>query len=214
MLKIYGAELSSPANKVRFVANYLNLEYEYIQVKIREGEHRKEEFLKLNPAGKIPVIDDDGFILFESNAICKYLCYKTESELYPQDKIERVVVDQWIDFVTLHVGMAMNRVAFNRLFAPRIGVAIDENSLSEGLKFLNRFLPVVDKQLDGRQFMCTEKISLADIALLSVLDPCELSQVDLTKHPNIHNLRNRLKQEDFYTQCYKEYGQTLKKLER
>jgi len=76
MLKIYGADLSAPANKVRFVANYLGLEYDYVQIKIREGEHRAEQFLKLNPVGKIPVIDDDGFTLYESNAICKYLCDK------------------------------------------------------------------------------------------------------------------------------------------
>ena len=81
MLKIYGADLSSPANKVRFAANALGLEYEYIQVKLRDGEHKKSEFLKINPVGKIPVIDDDGFVLFESGAIAKYLCVKHNSAL-------------------------------------------------------------------------------------------------------------------------------------
>ena len=48
MLKIYGADLSTPANKVRFVANALEIEFEYVQVKIRDGEQRTEEFLKRN----------------------------------------------------------------------------------------------------------------------------------------------------------------------
>src|SRR3989338_5290751 len=95
MLKIYGANLSGPSNKVRMVANYLGLEYEYLQVKIREGENKKEWFLKLNPIGKIPVIDDDGFCLFESNAIVKYLATKNRSSAYPQELKQRAIVDQW-----------------------------------------------------------------------------------------------------------------------
>ena len=79
MLKIYGADLSGPANKVRFVANYLGLKYDYVVVKLREGEHQKPEFLKINPIGKIPAIEDDGFTLFESNAICRYLADKNNS---------------------------------------------------------------------------------------------------------------------------------------
>ena len=64
MLKIYGADLSAPANKVRMTANALGIEYEYIRVSIRDGENRTEEYLKMHPAGKVPVIDDDGFVLF------------------------------------------------------------------------------------------------------------------------------------------------------
>ena len=129
MLKIYGANLSSPSNKVRFVANALGLKYEYIQVKLREGEQRKPEFLKLNPAGKIPVIVDGDFVLSESGAIIKYLCNKNKSSYYPSDLKRRAIVDQWIDYSIIHVGAAMVRVVFNRLFAPIIKTEIDENSL-------------------------------------------------------------------------------------
>jgi glutathione S-transferase len=71
MLIIYGSDFSAPANKVRFVANALGLDYEYKVVRIRDGENKTEEFKKMHPAGKIPVINDHGFILFESNAIIK-----------------------------------------------------------------------------------------------------------------------------------------------
>ena len=153
MLKIYGANLSTPANKVRFVANELGLDYEYIQVKIREGEHRKKEFLSLNPAGKIPVIDDDGIVLFESNAIAKYLVKKHRSSLYPSDLEQQAIVDQWIDFATFHVNAAMNRIVFNRIFANFAKVPVDERSLEDGLKFLGRFLPVVNDQLKKTSYI-------------------------------------------------------------
>jgi len=165
MLKIYGANLSAPANKVRMTANILRLEYEYVQVNIREGEHRTEKYLAINPAGKVPAIDDDGFKLFESDAIIKYLAVSEASTLYPEDIKQRAIIDQWIDFVAIHVGGAMGRVLFNRVFASFAKVPADERSLSDGIKFLGRFLPVIDQQLSQAKYLAGDQFSLADITL-------------------------------------------------
>ena len=72
MLTIYGSDLSGPCNKTRFVANYLGLNYEYRRINLREGEQKQAWFLKINPVGKVPAMEEDGFCLFESAAICKY----------------------------------------------------------------------------------------------------------------------------------------------
>ena len=110
MLTIYGADLSPPSFKVRFAANALALTYEYKKVDLINGENTSEDFLKLNPAGKVPVIQDDGFVLYESNAILKYLAATSESPLYPAGIKQRALIDQWMDFVSHHVATAMNRV--------------------------------------------------------------------------------------------------------
>lgn len=211
MLTIYGSDLSSPANKVRFVANALGLHYEYKRVNLREGEQRKPEFLKLNPAGKVPVIDDDGFILFESNAIIRYLARKQKSALYPSDVQARAVVEQWLDFGSLHVGAALVKVTYNRLFAARLNITPDEKSIQEGLEFLNRFLPVVENQLSNNAYLAGKSLTLADFNLLAILDPTELSGIDLTPYSHIVKWRQNLRQQGFYTQCYKEYGESLQK---
>jgi len=210
MLKIYGADLSTPSNKVRFVANAIGLEYEYQKVKLREGEHRKDWFLELNPSGKIPVIDDDGFVLFESGAIVRHLASKHASPLYSKDIVLRAIIDQWIDFITIHIGMAMNRVVFNRIFAPYAKVEVDQRSLDDGLKFLARFLPVVNNQIGVKEFLIEDELTLADITLLSVLDPCEVAEVDLSSFENIVRWRALLKKMDFYTHCYSDYGEILR----
>ncbi len=211
MLKIYGSDLSGPANKVRFAANALGLKYEYIQVNLREGEQRKPEFQKLNPVGKIPVVDDDGFVLFESNAIIRYLADKNNSPLYPRELKARAVVDQWIDFISSHVGLAFGKVAFNRFFAPRMKMEVDERSLKEGLQWLDRYLPIVNDQLGKNKYIASDKMTIADIALLATLDPAEVASVDLSAYKNIVHWRNALKKQDFYTKCFKEYGELLKK---
>lgn len=209
MLTIYGSDLSSPANKVRFVANYLNLPYEYKLVDLRAGEHRKPEFLKINPVGKVPAIDDGGFLLFESGAIIKYLADKANSSLYPKGLKERAIQDQWIDFLVLHVGGAMQKITYNRIFAPRRNVPVDHASIKEGEEFLARFLPVVEEQLSKNKFIDGSQITLADMTLLAMLDPAEHAQVSFAAYPHIVSWRNNLKQQAFYTKCYKAYGESL-----
>ncbi len=210
MLKIYGSDLSSPANKVRFVANYLGLKYDYIVVKLREGEQNKPEFLKINPVGKIPAIDDDGFTLFESNAICRYLADKQNSPIYPKGLKERAIVEEWLDFGSMHVGAAVSKVVYNRIFAPIRKIEVDERSIKEGLDFLARFLPVVDHQLAKNKYLLGNQITLADFNIFSGLDPVETTQIDIVQYNHIVKWRNELKKQEFYTKCHKEYGEALK----
>lgn len=212
MLKIYGADLSSPANKVRFVAHALGLEYEYIRVSIKDGENRTEEFLRLHPAGKIPVIDDDGFILFESDAICRYLAIKHNSPLYLPDLRQRALIDQWMDFINIHVGGALGKVLFNRVFAPFAKAAVDERAITDGIFLLSKFLPVIDQQIQKKGYIAADKMTLADLALLATLDPAEVAQVTLSPYKNIVRWRDELRQKEFYTRCHKEYGERLKNM--
>jgi glutathione S-transferase len=209
MLKIYGADLSPPSNKVRFVANELGLDYEYISMNLVSGENHSERHLKLHPGGKVPVIDDDGFVLFESNAIIRYLAAKCESPLYPPGAKQRALVDQWADFVSHHIATAVSRVLVNRVFAPFLNQEVDERSLADGLSFLERFLPVVDAPLETRRYLAGGELTLADFNLLSALDPAEVAQVGLSGYMNITRWRQDLMGRDFYTKCHKSYGDVL-----
>lgn len=210
MLTIYGSDLSAPANKVRLAANAIGIKYEYKRIDLRAGGHLKPEFLAINPVGKVPAIDDDGFKMFESNAIIRYLADKNHSPLYPKGLPGRAVVDMWLDFGSMHVGAALSKVIYNRLFAPLRNIPVDENSLQEGLKFLDRFLPVVDGQLVKNKYIAGAKLTLADINLLALFDPCEIANIDLSSYKNIVHWRDALRKEKFYTDCHQEYGATLK----
>ena len=209
MLTIYGADLSGPANKVRFVANYLGLNYEYRRINLREGEQKQEWFLKINPIGKVPAMDDGGFCLFESGAICKYLCDKVGSSLYPKELKQRAIVEQWTDFATVHISVNVTKITYNRLFAVRMGLPVSQESISDGEKFLNQYLPYMEQQLGQHKYLAGAQITLADITLLAAMDPCELSGIDLSKYVKLTAWRNELKAQSFYTKCHKEYGEIL-----
>ncbi len=209
MLKIYGSDLSGPAIKVRLVASYLEIPYEWHPLNLRAGEHKQEWYLKIHPAGKIPAIDDDGFLLFESNACCRYLSAKHASSVYPKDLQRRAIVDQWIDFITLHIGVHLATVAFSRIFAVRLGRPVNEQSLADALKFLDMYLPVVERQLSTQAGVAGQELSLADLVLFSTLEPSEKAEVSLAAYPKIFAWRQALKSQAFYTRCYKEYGEML-----
>jgi len=213
MLIIYGSEVSSPSNKVRFMANLAGVEYEYRSIHLAKGEARTPEFMKKHPAGKVPVIDDNGFVLFESNAILKYLARKYRPELYPSGIEEQALVDQWMDFVSAHVGQAMAKITFNRLLAPLREIEVDQRSLDEGVKFMHRFLPPVENFLEASEdsYFFGRAISIVDVNLLATLDPAEAAGVDLSPYEKLSRWRNRLKQEEFYIRCHRSYEETLQK---
>ena len=210
MLTIYGSDLSGPANKVRFVANDLGLDYEYKRINLREGEQKQPWFLKINPIGKVPAMEDNGFYLFESGAICQYLCDKAGSSLYPKDLKQRAIVEQWTDFVTLHISVNISKITYNRVFAKRMNLPVSQESIQDGEKFLAQYFPQIETRLGSNKYLAGNQLTLADLALLSSLDPCELSEIDLIKYPKMMAWRNNLKQQSFYTKCYKDYGESLK----
>ena len=210
MLTIYGSDLSGPAIKVRLTASFLGIEHKWQALNLREGEQKKEWFLKINPVGKIPAIDDDGFHLFESNSICRYLCDKNNAPLYPKDTHQRAIIDQWIDYSSFHIGANLMPIVYNRVFAPIRGIPVNERAITDGIEFLKQYIPIIENQLSEHKYLVSQTISLADIVLLSLLEPAEVAKVDLSVYPKVSAWRADLRKQSFYTSCCKDYGETLK----
>jgi glutathione S-transferase len=207
MITLYGIGMSNNVNKVRYCLNHLGLKYDWVQTNPMNGETKAAAFQNDFPTGKIPAIDIDGFKLFESSTINRYLATQNHSSLYPQDAKKRALVDAWTDYVAIHVSQAFGRVLFNRVFAPMTGQKVDEGSLQTGLEFLEKYFPILEKQLTKNTYLAGGELSLADITLLAVLDPSEICQISLEKYPHIIKWRTSLKTQPFYQKCYKDYTQ-------
>ncbi|KAJ1526399.1 hypothetical protein ONE63_009537 [Megalurothrips usitatus] len=99
VLTLYGLDLSPPTRAVRLVCAALGLDYEYKLVNLLAGEHKKPEFLKINPHHTVPTIQDDGFALWDSHAIAVYLALKSGNDTwYPSDARTRAIVHQRLHF--------------------------------------------------------------------------------------------------------------------
>ena len=95
-MKLYNVAYSGNSYKVRLLLAHLRIPCTIIEVDILKGESRSAEFLKINPNGRTPVLDDNGFILAESNAILAYLA--KETEFLPNDRQKFALIFQWMFF--------------------------------------------------------------------------------------------------------------------
>jgi glutathione S-transferase len=209
MLHVYGSPLSLPSNKVHFCVKAMDLAHEYHVVDLRSGEHKRPDYLAVNPAGKVPAINDNGFCLAESNAIMRYLARSNDSPLYAGSIEDLAVIDQWLDFVSLHIWNGYSKVLFNLKFAPMMGVEVDQTSLADGRKFLGMYLPQADQRLGESRYLASDELTIADIALLAATDPSEMIDVDLSGYSNLVKWRDDLRLRPLYTSVHDHFGEGI-----
>ena len=207
MLNVYGHFFSMPSNKVRLCVSFLGLPHEYHHVDLQTGEHMQPDFLKINPMGRLPAIDDDGFTLSQSDAICKYLCTLSgPSSFYPEDMHRQAKVNQWVDHASQHFQQAMGRLFFNRVVAPMIGEEVDELSITYGERMLERELPHLETALGENDYILGEIITLADIGMIVALEPAEMVGLDLEAYPQIRKWRETVMAREFYKRVHAHFG--------
>ena len=192
-MKLYNANLSPNAFRVRVVASELGIELDVIEVDFRKGEHKSELYLAINPNGKVPVLVDGDFVLWESRAINAYLAgLRPERGLYPAEPKKRAMVDQWSYWQAVHLGPAMQRVVFERYLKPKFGMGeTDETVIEPQLKELAQFLPILDANLTGKEWVAGD-LSLADFAVGSTFIYRKPAGVSLDEVPNIAAWMTRL----------------------
>ncbi len=185
-MKLYNANLSPNALRVRAVANELGIELDIVDVDLTKGENKTEAFLALNPNGKVPVLVDGDFVLWESRAIDAYLAnMRKQGGLYPDDPKQRAIIDQWSYWQAIHLGPAMQRVAFERLFKAKFGMGEpDETAIEAQLKDVAQLLPVLDANLRNREW-AAGGLSIADFALASTFVYRHPSGISLDANPAV-----------------------------
>ncbi|PIK15216.1 glutathione S-transferase family protein [Halobacteriovorax sp. JY17] len=205
MLKFYGFN-SQNNKKVIYVAEELNLSYDFQLVNLMERENRTEEFLKMNPVGKVPVLEHDGKYLFESGAICRYLADISDSPLLPSDKFERAQVDQWMEFFTNHLGRWLNSLFFERILKNFLGLGeANQTICEEAEKFSSIQLKIVEKELSKRKYIASDNLSIADLfayAYVEQMDPLEMS---FDQFPNTLKWKNEISKRDSIARAQKNF---------
>ncbi len=172
MLKLHVAPPSPRAFKVLAVARHLGLEFELCSVDLLNGEHQRPEFTRLNPNQKMPVLEEDGFILWESNAITQYLASrKPEGGLLPSDRRGHADVTRWQFWESAHWDPACATLIFERLLKKLFGQGDPTPSqVEKGETEMRRFGGVVNGWLAGRRFLCGDRLTVADFSVGSWLN--------------------------------------------
>ncbi|XP_065088555.1 glutathione S-transferase 1-like [Ochlerotatus camptorhynchus] len=199
-IKLYSNQLSPPGRTVQLTAKALGLEIEFHSVNVMGNEHLTEEFVKMNPQHTIPVIDDDGFVLYDSHAIAIYLVskYAPNSALYPTGDIKQQARINAILHFESGVMFARLRLVGDAIRKASQQSEVPQDSIDgvlEALGLLEALL--VDRYLVGdhvtlADISCVTSFSFLDVMLESHI------QADRSKYPKVYAWYERMKQIDGY----------------
>jgi glutathione S-transferase len=164
VLTLWGHINSSNVMKVLWLLDELVLRYQRVDAGGRFGGTGTAEYRARQPLGLVPAVEDDGFVLFESNAILRYLCnaYAPASPLYPREARDRGLVDAWLDFQQTALGPPQS-VVFRGL-VHQTPEARDNAALTTALTEAGRIWAILDARLAAHPYVTGESLTLADIA--------------------------------------------------
>jgi len=159
MLKFYFNGAPNP-NKVALFLEESGLPFEPIAVDTRKGEQFKPEFLKVNPNGKVPAIDDDGVLVFDSNAILLYLAEKTGRFLPASTPQSRAQLLSWLMFIATGLGPYSGQAVHFKHFAPKELDYAHNRYQYEA----QRHYKILDEHLASSRYMVGDSYSIVDMA--------------------------------------------------
>lgn len=164
MLKIYGTKTSSNVQKVLWCSAEIGIPFQRIEIDAAFGGLKSPPYLALNPNGLMPTIDDDGFILWESNVIVRYLAAKhSMGKLCPTSLSERADCERWMDWQQTSLVPQMGPAFRALLRTPREELAPEQ--LQTILKRAGDLWRMLDGRLANRSFVGGAALTIADFAL-------------------------------------------------
>jgi glutathione S-transferase len=161
-IRLYRFALSGHSHRVELFLSLLGLRYEPVDVDLARGAHKTPEFLAKNPFGQVPVIEDGGITLADSNAILVYLArrYDGSRQWLPDDPIAAAEVQRWL---SVAAGELVSGPAAARLAAV-FGVKLDRE---KARALAAQLYAILDRHLVGRPFLVGAKPTIADVAIYS-----------------------------------------------
>jgi glutathione S-transferase len=164
-MKVYGHPLSTCTRKVLTVLAEKGHEAEFVLVDLMKGEHKKDDHLARQPFGVVPALEDDGFWLYESRAMVRYLDDKLSGpKLMPTDAKARALAEQWVSVEYSYFTPASMKIIRQMLFNRMAGQAPDMTIVEKAREEVGRVLDVADQTLQKQEFFGGSSISLADIS--------------------------------------------------
>ena len=162
-LHIWGRISSINVKKVVWAAQELGLDFQRTEAGGAFGLVKTPDYVQLNPNSLVPVIDDNGFVLWESNTIVRYLCASRESALYPLDLPQRFDAERWMDWQQTTFNPA-SRAGFWQLIRTPPAQQ-NPTVIAESNAAVEALMATLDAHLAGRGYLVGEAFSMADIPL-------------------------------------------------
>ncbi len=196
-MKLYEFALSPNCQKVSALAREVGVALDVVPIDLFRGGAKTPAMLAKNPNGKLPILEDDDYVLWESNAMLAYLAAKAgRADLAPTQPRERAEVDRWMSWQTSHFSPAIRKVAFERVVKKLAGLgAPDEAVVRAGTEEFAVVASVLEQSLGNKEHLCG-RLTIADFALTPSAALTASSGLDLEPFPKVRAWLGRMTQRD------------------
>lgn len=185
-IKLYRYRLSGHSHRVELFLSLLRLPYELIDIDLATGAHRTPEFLRLNPFGQVPVIDDAGFVLADSNAILVYLAGQySDGNWLPRDPAGSAAVQRWLSVAAGPIAHGVAAARLVTLFGAQLNAA---EVIARG----NALLGVMDRTLGVTPFLTGNSPTLAEVSCYSYTARAPEGNISLEPYSNVRAWLDRI----------------------
>jgi glutathione S-transferase len=197
-MRLYHHPFSSNARRAVMTAVHLGAPVELVGVDLAKGEQRKPELLRLNPNGKVPVLEDDGFVLWESHAIMQYIADRTKGQtVYPTELRARADVNRWLFWSAYHFQPSISVLGWEHVVKKILGLgAADPVEVARGERMVTDCARVLDQHLQDRTWVSSDSVTLADLALAAPLMMTGPARLPLAPHESLQRWFERVQQLD------------------
>ena len=185
-MKLFYYPLSGHAHRAHLFLSLVDAHHELVEVDMLAGAHKAPVFLKMNRFGQVPVLDDDGTIIADSNAIMIYVAKKLgRTDWYPETPAEAAAVQRWLS-------VAAGEVAHGPCAARLITVFGAKRDADEVIDRAHGLLRVVEADLSEREWLAADRPTIADVALYSYIARAPEGNVDLSGYPKVNAWLRRI----------------------
>jgi glutathione S-transferase len=182
MLKLHYHPLSTFSRRVRIALIEKNIPADLVEVDMVARAHRSPAYLALNPYGRVPTLEEDGFILYESTAILEYLeATHPQPPLVPADARGRALVSMHMKLCDLQLARQTGVIIFPKRFLPK--ERWDEKAMAQAKKEIEKHLEILESQLRGKEFLVADRYTLVEVCYTPFVE--YFSLVEVTPPPAV-----------------------------
>ncbi|HZN86981.1 MAG TPA: glutathione S-transferase [Burkholderiales bacterium] len=191
MLKIWGRVNSVNVKKALWCVGELGLPHERVDAGMQFGVNNTPEYRKMNPTGLVPTIDDDGFTLWESHSIVRYLCAKhSMGKLCPSELRARADAERWMDWAFTFQN-AMRNVFWGLIRTPP--EKRDAKAIEDGAKKSHELAALLDQALAGKPYVAGAAFTMGDIPIGAEVQRYMRVPIERPALPHLHAWFERLR---------------------
>ena len=178
-IQLYRHPLSGHSHRVQLMLSLLQLPTQLQDVDLMKAAQKQADFLAMNPFGQVPVLDDNGVILSDSNAILLYLARTYGGDTwYPSDTVNQVAIQRWLS-------VAAGQIAFGPAAARLVTVFGAKKNAEEVIALAHTVLRVMESELTRHAFLVGSSVTIADVAVYTYIAHAPEGNVSLVDYPSV-----------------------------